>query len=57
MGDSLELHRFFQSPSKANRRIPAEILGDEELNSFIATRLPRTHDFEAGSSSMTFHVC
>ena len=57
MGDGLELHRLFQSPSKANRRIPAEILGDEELNSFIATRLPRTHDFEAGSSSMTFHVC
>ncbi|CAE7725781.1 Dph1 [Symbiodinium pilosum] len=40
----------FRSRTSANRRIPAEILGDEELNSFIATRLPRTHDFEVHRS-------
>ena len=36
---------------EANRRIPADILNNDELNLCIAASLPRTHDFEATADS------
>eukprot|EP00439_Symbiodinium_sp_Y106_P032026 s2009_g3.t2 len=40
----------FRSRTSANRRIPAEILSNDELNLCIAASLPRTHDFEVHRS-------